>query len=61
VLVHALHGEVVPQLLAACEKLSADVVCLGLRAESVRKSSSVVSEMLLHAGRPVLIPAPVKA
>jgi nucleotide-binding universal stress UspA family protein len=60
VLVHALHGEVVPQLLAACEKLSADVVCLGLRAESVRKSS-VVSEMLLHAGRPVLIPAPVKA
>ncbi len=60
VLVHVVHGEVAKELVATADRLGAQVVCLGLKAGALLKST-VASEVLARAGRPVMFAAPVKA
>ena len=60
VLVHVLFGDVAPELIKAAERLSAGVLCLGLKAESLLKGA-VASDVLARAGRPVMFAAAVKA
>jgi nucleotide-binding universal stress UspA family protein len=60
VMVHVLHGEVASEILKATDKLGAEVVCLGVKAETMLKSA-VLTEVIRRSGRPVLIAPPVKA
>ncbi len=59
-MVHVLHGEVAEELIKANDRFGIDVVCLGLKAETLLKSA-VVAEVLKRSGRPVMFAAPLKA